>query len=29
MTDTYAPADGSHPPKMFFKWRVNVVLTED
>ena len=29
MTDTWHPADGSHPPKMFFKWRVNVVRTEE
>ncbi|MBO7684738.1 MAG: hypothetical protein J6V72_00045 [Kiritimatiellae bacterium] len=24
LSDTWHPADGSHPPKMFFKWRVNV-----
>ena len=29
MTDTYAPADGSHPPQMFFKCRVNVLRTEE
>ena len=29
MTDTYAPAAGNHPPKMFFGWSVNVVRTED
>ena len=29
MSDTYAPADGSHPPQMFFKWRVNVLRTEE
>ena len=29
MTDTWHPADGSHPDAMFFPWRVAVVRTEE
>ena len=28
-TDTYQPADGSHPPAMFFTWRLSVAPSAD
>jgi len=29
LDDTWKPADGINRPAMFFKWRINVVRTEE